>query len=96
MQWEYLTTFLEAEARYEEDFLRQLSDWKSGIPVYTPESLILRLNAYGEQGWELIQMQPVALAITLTCSCGCRARVLDAHLFLRVPAGERDGWGIGG
>lgn len=61
MQWEYMTTFLEAEARYEEDFLRQLSDWKSGIPVYTPESLIPRLNAYGEQGWELIHMEPVGV-----------------------------------
>lgn len=61
MQWEYMTTFLEAEARYEEDFLRQLSDWKNGIPIYTPESLIPRLNAYGEQGWELIHMQPVGV-----------------------------------
>lgn len=36
MQWEYMTTFLEAEARYEEDFLRQLSDWKTVSPSIHP------------------------------------------------------------
>ncbi len=60
MQWEYLTTFLQADARLEEDFLTQLRDWKEGIPVYTPEALMPRLNAYGEQGWELVHAQPVA------------------------------------
>lgn len=61
MQWEYLTTFLEAEARFEEAFLQQFRDWKEGIPAYAPEALIPRLNAYGEQGWELIHMQPVGV-----------------------------------
>ncbi len=60
MQWEYLTTFLQADARLEEDFLTQYRDWKDGIPVYTPEALMPRLNAYGEQGWELVHVQPVA------------------------------------
>ncbi|MCC6801519.1 MAG: hypothetical protein IT319_01445 [Anaerolineae bacterium] len=61
MQWEYLTTFLQADARLEEAFLAEFSDWKDGVPAYTPEALIPRLNAYGEQGWELIHMQPVAV-----------------------------------
>ena len=61
MQWEYLTTFLQADARLEEDFLTQYRDWKDGIPVYTPEALMPRLNAYGEQGWELMQIEPVGI-----------------------------------
>jgi hypothetical protein len=56
-----MTTFLEAEARFEETYLQQLRDWKEGIPAYTPEALVPRLNAYGEQGWELIHMQPTAV-----------------------------------
>ncbi len=59
MQWEYLTTFLQADARLEEDFLLKLRDWKGGIPPYTPEAMMPRLNAYGEQGWELMSIQPV-------------------------------------
>lgn len=61
MQWEYMTTFLQAEARLEEDFLAQMRDWKEGIPPHTPESLIPRLNAYGADGWELVHMQPVGV-----------------------------------
>ena len=61
MQWEYMTTFLQAEARHEEDYLRQIRDWKDGIPQYTPESLMPRLNAYGADGWELVHMQPVGV-----------------------------------
>jgi hypothetical protein len=60
MLWEYQTVFLQAEARLEQDFLEKLRTWKEGIPEYTPEALIPRLNAYGEQGWELVHMQPVA------------------------------------
>lgn len=58
MQWEYLTIFLEADAEREADFLSQMRDWKSGIPNYAPEALIPRMNALGEQGWELVHMQP--------------------------------------
>ena len=61
MLWEYQTVFLQAEARLEQDFLEKLRDWKEGIPAHTPEALIPRLNAYGEQGWELVHMQPVAV-----------------------------------
>lgn len=58
MQWEYLTLFLEADAEREADILMEMRDWKSGIPNYAPEALIPRLNALGEQGWELVHMQP--------------------------------------
>ncbi|MEP7292965.1 MAG: hypothetical protein ABI835_14375 [Chloroflexota bacterium] len=61
MQWEYFTTFLQAEARLEAAFLEQLRDWKEGIPPYTPEAMIPRLNAFGEEGWELVHMEPVVV-----------------------------------
>ena len=59
MQWDYLTTFLTADARQEEAFLLQMKSWKSGIPAYTPEALIPRLNSLGDDGWELVHMEPV-------------------------------------
>lgn len=59
MQWEYYTTFVRAEAQYEEAFLEQLKDWKEGIPQHTPEAMIPRLNALGADGWELVHMMPV-------------------------------------
>lgn len=61
MAWEYYTTFLQAEARYETEFLESLRDWKEGIPPHTPEALIPRLNALGEMNWELLHMQPVSI-----------------------------------
>lgn len=61
MQWEYYTTLMKAEAQYELQFLETLRDWKEGIPQFTPEALIPRLNAMGEDGWELVQMQPVVV-----------------------------------
>lgn len=57
--WEYLTIFLQADARREADFVEQFRDWKEGIPQHTPEAMIPQLNALGEQGWELLHMQPV-------------------------------------
>jgi hypothetical protein len=58
-QWEYLTIFVQADAKREEDFLRERYDWKEGIPKFTPEAMIPQLNALGEQGWELVHMQPI-------------------------------------
>jgi hypothetical protein len=58
-RWEYLTDFLKADAVREEEFLRQYRDWKEGIPPYAVEALMPRLNALGDQGWELTHMQPV-------------------------------------
>lgn len=59
MRWEYLTTFLEADAVREADILAEMRDWKSGIPKFAPEALMPRMNALGEQGWKLVHMQPV-------------------------------------
>ena len=57
-KWEYLTIVLEADAAREEDFLLQRWDWKEGIPPYTAQALIPRMDALGEDGWELVHMQP--------------------------------------
>ncbi|MBZ0277097.1 MAG: hypothetical protein K8I60_13185 [Anaerolineae bacterium] len=58
-RWEYLTLFVEADADREEDFLRERWDWKSGIPQFTPQAMIPQLDALGDQGWEMIHMEPV-------------------------------------
>lgn len=57
-RWEYLTLFVQADAKREEALLEQFRDWKAGIPPHTPEAMIPQLNALGEQGWELVNMQP--------------------------------------
>jgi len=58
-KWQYMTVFVKAEAEYVMDYLQEKWDWKSGVPRNTPESMIPRLDALGEDGWELIHMQPV-------------------------------------
>ncbi len=58
-KWEYLSIFVEADAKREEDFLRERWDWKAGIPPYAPQAMIPQLDSLGEQGWELVHMQPV-------------------------------------
>ncbi len=57
-RWEYLTIFMEADAAREEDYLREQWDWKGGMPPYVPQALIPHLDALGDQGWELVHMQP--------------------------------------
>ncbi|MBK8031538.1 MAG: hypothetical protein J0M07_05830 [Anaerolineae bacterium] len=57
-RWEYLTAILEANADREADFLMQYRDWKGPIPEFTVEALMPRLNALGEQGWELVSLTP--------------------------------------
>jgi hypothetical protein len=84
MQWEYFTTFLQADARREEEFLMQLRDWKEGIAPYVPEALMPRLNAFGEQGWELVQMMPVGVgnnADVLVQDAGSGSRTWTSKYF---------------
>ncbi|MBC7872223.1 MAG: hypothetical protein H7Y09_15370 [Chitinophagaceae bacterium] len=59
-KWEYLTKFCEASARSKETkrFIKENFAVKKP-PVYTPEAMIPELNALGEDGWELIHMEPV-------------------------------------
>ena len=59
LTWEYLTTFVQAEAEREMAYLMETRSWKEGIPRNTPEAMIPQMNAYGAQGWELVTMEPV-------------------------------------
>jgi hypothetical protein len=61
-QWEYLTTFLRADATTDDAkaFLsRYRPEWKNP-PRYAAESLMPQLDELGSQGWELVHMEPVA------------------------------------
>jgi hypothetical protein len=61
-RWEYWTCFLEANAEREQDFLAETLQWKR-IPKYAVESLVPQLDRYGRDGWELVELRPVALGI---------------------------------
>jgi hypothetical protein len=57
-KWEYYTTFLYADAEKHQDFLQQ--KWPDRkAPKFTPEAMIPELDELGEQGWELVHMEPV-------------------------------------
>lgn len=60
-RWEYLTKFVEANAGDKEirEFVKKTFDVKKP-PRYTPESMIPELNKLGDDGWELVHMEPVA------------------------------------
>ena len=60
-KWQYLSVFVEAEAEPVMDYLEEIKSWKNGVPRNTPESMIPRLDAYGQDGWELVHMQPVVV-----------------------------------
>ena len=59
-QWEYFTTYLEANIKGREQ-RKQLQKrfGKRKLPRYMVESLLPELNKFGEDGWELIHMEPV-------------------------------------
>ena len=57
-KWEYHTTFVYANAGKQGDFVEQ--KWpQRHLPEYAPEAMIPELNELGEQGWELVHMEPV-------------------------------------
>jgi hypothetical protein len=92
MQWEYFTTFLQAQANFEMEFLEKLRDWKEGIPPHAPEALIPRLNAYGDEGWELVHMQPVAIGnkadvLMQDSYSGSRFRTFNYFCVFKRPKG---------
>ena len=59
-KWEYLTRFFEAEATDKEikEFIKTEFEVKKP-KRYAPESMIPELNKLGEEGWELVHMEPV-------------------------------------
>lgn len=64
-KWEYLPKFIQADAS--DKTMRQYvkanapkTDSKKKPPRYTPEAMMPELNELGDQGWELVHMEPVA------------------------------------
>ena len=58
-KWEYWTTFLFASAERQRDFLAQrFRDGK--VAKYTPEAMIPELDELGDEGWELVHMEPIS------------------------------------
>lgn len=59
-QWEYLTTFVEAKASSKDikNYIKENFDKKPR--KHSPEAMIPDLNKLGAEGWELINMEPVA------------------------------------
>jgi hypothetical protein len=60
-QWEYWTTFCWANIENpgaREYLKKKAPNWNP--PKFTPQTMIPDLNAYGEKGWELVHMEPVA------------------------------------
>jgi len=61
-RWEYLTRFVKADVKNPgvADFFKNYRpNWKNP-PPYTPETMMPELDSLGDQGWELVHMEPVA------------------------------------
>jgi hypothetical protein len=56
--WEHLIAYLEADAQKQRTFLQQRWPGKQ-FPVSAAEALMPLLDGYGQEGWELVSMQPV-------------------------------------
>jgi len=57
-QWEHHIEYIHADADRQRAFLQELHPGRS-FPIYAVQATLPRLNELGEQGWELVQMQPV-------------------------------------
>ncbi len=64
-KWEYLTDFVVADITNEgvKEFLQEQKFWTLGknLPKYAPQTMIPHLNRWGEQGWELVHIEPVKI-----------------------------------
>lgn len=58
--WEHYLELIEADAQTQPEFIQQFYPPNS-IPRYALQSILPRLNVLGEQGWEVVQIQPVML-----------------------------------
>lgn len=58
-KWEYLSTFLEADASNKaiKQYIQETFDTKA--KRHSPEAMIPELNKMGTDGWELVHMEPV-------------------------------------
>ena len=60
-QWEYLPTYIEANAKKKEirEYLKQNFPGLKRPQRFMVEAIMPEINAYGEEGWELVHMEPV-------------------------------------
>ncbi|MEI6043257.1 MAG: hypothetical protein WCS37_02580 [Chloroflexota bacterium] len=59
-RWEYYTEFVETEASKQTEFLQRKYPNKT-FPKFAVQAAIPRLNELGDEGWELLHMEPVPL-----------------------------------
>src|SRR5689334_5077950 len=59
-KWEYMTRFFEASASKKEIRSYIKETFAKKARRYSPEAMIPDLNKLGEEGWEIIHMEPVA------------------------------------
>jgi hypothetical protein len=59
-RWEYSLEYITTETYQEQAFLQANFPDKT-FPRYAVQASLPRLNAIGEQGWELVQMVPVII-----------------------------------
>ena len=58
--WEHYLELIEADPRDNMEFVQRFYPVDS-VPKYALQAILPRLNHLGEQGWEVVQIQPVAL-----------------------------------
>lgn len=58
--WEHYIELIEADAQQHIEFVQPFYTAGS-VPRYAMQSILPRLNHLGEQGWELVQIQPVMI-----------------------------------
>ena len=59
-RWEYLTRFLYANAGNQGAREYYQRHWPGSEPSkYAPETMIPELDTLGEQGWEMVHMEPI-------------------------------------
>lgn len=75
--FEYLTLFLEADAK------KFLSSQGQRIEPYTPRSLMPQLNEFGAQGWELISLTPYQVGVNEDTAVG-GAAIRWTHTYFAV------------
>ena len=56
--WEHYFELIEADPRRNMEFVQQFYS-EGSVPKYAMQAILPRLNHLGEQGWELVQIQPV-------------------------------------
>lgn len=61
-KWEYLTRFMSADVGVDgvrEYLEKRWPNWKPS--AYAPQAMMYELNLAGDEGWEVVSMQPVIM-----------------------------------